>query len=47
MAGGMPWRGSSSAIFGRMEAMPVSRPSWYGAFAASAATIGSHGRSAL
>ena len=36
--GGTPCRGSSSAIFGRIEARPVSRPSWKGAFAASAAT---------
>ena len=47
IAGGIPWRGSSSAIFGRIEAMPVSRPPWNGALAASAAITGSHGRRPL
>ena len=46
-AGGIPWRGSSSPIFGRIEAIPVSRPSWNGALAASAASSGSHGRRPL
>ena len=32
----MPWRGSCSPIFGRIEASPVSRPAWNGALAASA-----------
>ena len=40
IAGGTPWRGSGSAIFGRIEARPVSRPSWNGALAASAASSG-------
>ena len=47
IAGGMPWRGSCSPIFGRTEAMPVSRPPWKGALAASAASSGSHGRRPL
>ena len=47
IAGGIPWRGSCSAIFGRIDASPVSRPPWNGALAASAATSGSHGRRPL
>ena len=47
IAGGMPWRGSCSAIFGRIDASPVSRPPWNGALAASAAITGSHGRRPL
>ena len=43
----MPWRGSCSAIFGRIEASPVSRPPWNGALAASAAITGSHGAQAV
>ena len=47
IAGGIPWRGSCSAIFGRIDAIPVSRPSWNGALAASAATSGSQARRPL